>query len=202
MEYAQIAAIILVIDPDGKPKFYICNFRASLVTKVALLKLDPFPILKYCNSPACIDEIDVVNKPAFVVPSSGLRTDSIESNVNLRKRIYFTALPYSFIDRSDWDDLNRGAAWADTEVAKGESLRLISYVLPPENKRMEIINICKQFVDIPTEELIDFHSLARIQNKDEEVNPDMGEEDNEENESDNNSEVGDESEQTLLNKFS
>ena len=115
------------------------NLVAGLVVeqnwwpKVGNRKLDPFPLLKYSTSPAFIDEIDVINKPAFVVPTSGLRSDSIESNRNLRRNIFFTALPYSFIDRNNWSDLNRGAAWADTEVSQGESMRLISYVHLPEN---------------------------------------------------------------------
>ena len=172
------------------------------MAKVGNRKLDPFPLLKYSTSPAFIDEIDVINKPAFVVPTSGLRSDSIESNRNLRRNIFFTALlPYSFIDRNNRSDLNRGAAWADTEVSQGESMRLISYVLPPENKREEIINICKKFVNILSEDVIEFHSHARV-GKEDEVSSEMGGEDNNHISSDNDgNESATEIEQILLNKF-
>ena len=162
--------------------------------------MDPFPIIKYSSSPCFLDEIDVINKPAFVVPMSGLRTDSIESNLVVRKKINFTVLPYSFIDRSNWEDLNRGTAWADTEVAKGESLRLISYLLPPESRRLEIINLCKRFVDIPEVGVSDFHSLARAQTENFE-NQDGEEEIDLNNDGDAAAETYDMMEINLLNKF-
>lgn len=99
----------------------------SITIKRGTQRLNPFPTLKYDSNNFNLDELDVINKPAFVIPSSTLRTQLVETNSSIRIRILFTAVPFAFIHRDDWDDLSRGITWSETQVSEGESLRLIPY---------------------------------------------------------------------------
>ena len=68
-------------------------------------------------------------------------------------------------------------------------------------KREDIINICKKFVNILSENVIEFHSHARV-GKEDEVSSEIVEEDNNHISSDSDgNESATEIEQILLNKF-
>jgi len=41
----------------------------------------------------------------------------------------FTAVPYAFLDRRDWNDIRRGVTFAETEMQVGESKRRIPLFL-------------------------------------------------------------------------
>lgn len=97
--------------------------------------------LKYDSNAFNFDELDVINKPAYVIPISTLRSQLIETDPSIRKQILFTAIPFAFFHRDDWEDLSRGLTWSETEVSVGESKRLITYKCT-KRQRAEAMALC------------------------------------------------------------
>jgi hypothetical protein len=103
--------------------------------------LNPFLTLKYDTNGFNLDELDVINKPAYVIPSSSLRLQLTETDPKIRLRILFTAIPYAFFNRDDWEDLSRGLTWSETDVSQGETIRLIGYQCTAQ-ERLDAMNRC------------------------------------------------------------
>lgn len=70
------------------------------------------------------------------------------TNEAIRRNILFTAIPYAFFHRDDWDDLSRGLTWSELEVAGGESKRLVPYLCSAA-KRKEVLVTCHKGINLP-----------------------------------------------------
>jgi hypothetical protein len=98
--------------------------------------------LKYDSNAFNLDELDVINKPAYVIiPISTLRSQLVETDPLIRKQMLFTAIPFAFFHRDDWEDLSQGLTWSETEVSVGESKRLITYKCT-KRQRAEAMALC------------------------------------------------------------
>jgi hypothetical protein len=115
--------------------------RASARKKTGNELLIPFMTLKYDSNSLNLDELDVINKPAYVIPISTLRSQLVETDRLIRKQTLFTAIPFAFLQRDDWEDLSRGLTWSETEVSVGESKRLITYKCT-KRQRAEAMALC------------------------------------------------------------
>jgi hypothetical protein len=51
----------------------------------------------------------------------------------------FTAIPYAFIDRRDWNDIRRGVSYAETEMQVGESKRRVPFLTNSSKFRNDIL---------------------------------------------------------------
>ncbi len=61
---------------------------------------NPLPHFKYDHRyQFCLNKVDVISRPAFVVPESWLREDLNIADSNQRKRIVLSAVPYYFVDQ-------------------------------------------------------------------------------------------------------
>jgi hypothetical protein len=135
----------LTITDQTQGNYIFVTSRASKRAKTNHQLLNPFLTLKYDTDGFNLDELDVVNKPAYVIPISTLRTQLVETNPRTRKRILFTAIPYAFFHRDDWQDLSRGLTWSETEVLEGESKRLIGYRCDDDD-RNTAMDRCTRFL--------------------------------------------------------
>lgn len=121
--------------------YLLVTARASARKKTGNQLLNPFMTLKYDSQAFNFDELDVINKPAYVIPISTLRSQMVETDRLIRKQILFTAIPFAFFHRDDWEDLSRGLTWSETEVSVGESKRLITYKCT-KRQRTEAMALC------------------------------------------------------------
>ena len=121
--------------------YILITSRASARKKTGNQLLNPFMTLKYDSNSFNLDELDVINKPAYVIPISTLRAQLVEMDPLIRRQILFTAIPFAFFHRDDWEDLSRGLTWSETEVSVGESKRLITYKCT-KRQRAEAMALC------------------------------------------------------------
>jgi hypothetical protein len=106
--------------------------------------------IKYDTNGFNLDELEVMKSPAYVIPISTLRSQLVETNLSTRLRILFTAIPYAFFHRDDWQDLSRGLTWSETEVFEGESKRLIGYLCDDDLRRVAMRKCTRYLVpDLP-----------------------------------------------------
>lgn len=138
--FGQVCAIVEIkISGQESGNFLLVTARASCVTKRGTQLMNPFITLKYDSNSFNLDELDVINKPAYVIPASTLRSQALETDPNIRSRILFVSIPYAFYNRDDWEDLSRGLTWSETEVSQGERQRLIAYRCTREDRAHAMI---------------------------------------------------------------
>jgi hypothetical protein len=126
--FGQVSAIVeLKVRGQISGNYLLVTARASKIEKRGNQLMNPFVTLKYDSNAFNLDELDVINKPAYVIPASTLRSQAYETEEHLRRRMLFVAIPYAFFNRDDWEDLSRGLTWSETEVSQGERQRLIAY---------------------------------------------------------------------------
>jgi hypothetical protein len=73
-----------------------------------------------------------------------------QSAATIRAQSQFSSIPYAFFNRDDWNDLDRGVTWSETEVSEGEDQRFIRYqVNGMEEERNAALDKIYQNVNLP-----------------------------------------------------
>jgi hypothetical protein len=142
--FGQVCAILELQSPNQRcGQFMIVTARASRIEKRGLQGLNPFMTIQYDSNAFNLDPLDDINRPAYVLPLSTLRSHALLVDERLRRDVMFTAIPYAFFNRDDWDNLSVGLTWTETEVAKGETKRLVPYQCS-ESRRSKVIKLCSR----------------------------------------------------------
>ena len=148
-DYAQVCGILDFKDPiNADSTFLIIVMRTRKIAKTGPRKLDPFPNFKYDQDCYHLQHVESILRPAFVIPVSCTRSSLIEPFWNERKHVLFTAIPYAFFYRDDWDNLDKGLTWSETEVSMGENRRALKYKTTLQ-ERDAMTALCISVLDMP-----------------------------------------------------
>lgn len=146
MKIGQIMALIALVAPTEKEEFagqsfalMYAVFPCKVKSKTNRVNL-PFPLLqydttRYGNLNMVVDFVDSITIPAMIHPVSMNPDDYFNKNEELRKHIEFVSIPYRFLFRDGWEDI-------DTVEENMELLEIDSVV---ENKGL-IKNIIQSTV--------------------------------------------------------
>jgi hypothetical protein len=152
--FGQVYGIVVIkIVGQTSGTFLLVTARASCSPKRGTQHMNPFLTLKYDSNAFNLDELDVINKPAYVIPASSLRSQALETDPHMRRRILFVSIPYAFYNRDDWEDLSRGLTWSETEVSQGERQRLIAYRCTREDRARAMIECIRHLEMLLPDEL-------------------------------------------------
>ena len=103
--YTQICFLLLYQIGIESEMYFI----GSQTIPKKVLSSNPLPHFKYDpRDQYCLNKVDVISRPAFVVSESCLREDLNLADPNLRKKLVFTAVPYYFVDQYDVDERIEG----------------------------------------------------------------------------------------------
>ena len=74
------------------------------------------------------DDLSKISRPAMVISETAITSNHYLDNHADIQRVRFTAIPFAFLDRRDWNDIRRGVTSAETEMKVGESKRRIPFL--------------------------------------------------------------------------
>ena len=108
---------------------------AIKIQKDQFQQLNPFPTIKYSILPRTkwvvysTDDLSILSRPAMVISETAITSNHyLDSHADIQ-RVRFTAIPFAFLDRRDWNDIRRGVTSAETEMQVGESKRRIPFLI-------------------------------------------------------------------------
>ena len=91
--------------------------------KISPYSFMPFPMLKYKmdnqnNNFFTMDMVDCIRQPAMVIPTGVNHKEYIETDKLKRSKIEFFNIPFEFLCRDKWEDINKQGdkACADTTI--------------------------------------------------------------------------------------
>ena len=118
---------------------------AIKIQKDQFQQLNPFPTIKYSILPRTkrvvysTDDLSKISRPAMVISETAITSNHYLDNHADIQRVRFTAIPFAFLDRRDWNDIRRGVTSAETEMKVGESKRRIPFLTNSSALRNKIM---------------------------------------------------------------
>jgi len=117
------------------------------------IHLIPFPVIKYKHTPdnrmyIFMDTVDTIMAPAMVVPCNIFSSNYIEMDGAVRKQLGFYTVPFEFLCRDDWADIEQQG-----ERATAQGINTQIYEQASESERNLLLNnVLKQYPILEEEE--------------------------------------------------
>ena len=134
----------IILDNNNNLIAYV-GIDAIKIQKDSFQQLNPFPTLKYNilqRSKLIVystDDLSKILRPAMVTPENAVTSNHYLHQKADIEMARFTAIPFAFLDRRDWNDIRRGVTDAETEMQVGESKRRIPFLTNCSLFRNEVL---------------------------------------------------------------